>query len=381
MRSPWRRAVPAQTTDKRVNLTTPVLFAKYPARRLAATPSEDVEEDPRPTRFFQGEGRRSGDGPFRGAAGPVRRRWVPADLNEMVTAPGAGLKTANVVLGNITRHPRHHRGHPLPGGCPGGSALDDEAGRAGQGGGGSRRAVPARSEWSGSAVALADLARPAGSATPVWPILRRVCPVADWCPSFGLGADGRGDRGREAREGRPVLVTQAPQWLRDLAAAAAGMDVPGECGRPASGGRRSAVLVLFGAGPHGPDLLYIQRNEGLRRHAGQPAFPGGAIEDSDDVAGWPPPSARRPRRRDSTRQAWTCSGPSPSCSSAVGDFRVVPVLAWWRERCPRCSRRTPGRWPRSSGSRWPELADPAHRFMFRHPGVDAQGLPSTSARC
>ena len=45
---------------------------------------------------------------------------------------------------------------------------------------------------------------------------------------------------------------------------------------------------------------------------------------------------------------------------------MVPVLAWWREPVA-CGRRTPGRWPRSSGSRWPSLADPAHRFMFRHP--------------
>ena len=60
------------------------------------------------------------------------------------------------------------------------------------------------------------------------------------------------------------------------------MDVPRVVRPPASGGRHSAVLVLFGAGPDGPDLLYIQRNEGLRRLAGQPAFPGGKIEDSDD---------------------------------------------------------------------------------------------------
>jgi hypothetical protein len=75
---------------------------------------------------------------------------------------------------------------------------------------------------------------------------------------------------------------EPPGWLRDLAASAAVMEVPEVSRPPASGGRRSAVLVLFGDGAQGPDLLYIQRSEGLRRHPGQPAFPGGKIEPSDD---------------------------------------------------------------------------------------------------
>ena len=75
---------------------------------------------------------------------------------------------------------------------------------------------------------------------------------------------------------------EPPGWLRDLAASAAVMEVPEVARPPASGGRRSAVLVLFGDGVQGPDLLYIQRSEGLRRHPGQPAFPGGKIEQSDE---------------------------------------------------------------------------------------------------
>ena len=56
-------------------------------------------------------------------------------------------------------------------------------------------------------------------------------------------------------------------------------------GRPAAGLRRPAARrssSCSATGADGPDLLYIQQNEGLRRHAGQPAFPGGKIEDSDD---------------------------------------------------------------------------------------------------
>ena len=44
----------------------------------------------------------------------------------------------------------------------------------------------------------------------------------------------------------------------------------------------AAVLVLFGEGPDGPDVLLTQRAATLRKHAGQPAFPGGRIDPDDD---------------------------------------------------------------------------------------------------
>lgn len=160
-------------------------------------------------------------------------------------------------------------------------------------------------------------------------------------------------------------MSQAPEWLRDLAAAAAAMDVPRVVRPPASGGRRSAVLVLFGDGPEGPDLLFIQRSEGLRRHAGQPAFPGGAIEDSDDG----PVAA-------ALREAAEETGLDPAGVDVLGtlpelfiipsQFRVVPVLAWWRE--PSAVR------PADAGEvaavervTVADLADPGHRLMYRHP--------------
>src|SRR6202020_3602439 len=121
----------------------------------------------------------------------------------------------------------------------------------------------------------------------------------------------------------------APAWLRRLAAPAAVMDVPRVVRPPATGGRRSAVLVLFGAGTDGPDLLYIQKNEGLRRHAGQPAFPGGKIEDSDDG-----PAAA------ALREGAEETGLDPAGVEVLttlpemfiprSQFRVVPTLAWWR---------------------------------------------------
>jgi 8-oxo-dGTP pyrophosphatase MutT (NUDIX family) len=73
-----------------------------------------------------------------------------------------------------------------------------------------------------------------------------------------------------------------PAWLHELAGAAGTMEIPPLFRPPASGGRASAVLVLFAEGRNGPDLLLIQRSEGLRLHAGQPAFPGGTIDAADD---------------------------------------------------------------------------------------------------
>ena len=65
-----------------------------------------------------------------------------------------------------------------------------------------------------------------------------------------------------------------PVWLRPLVEAvrsttAADFLRIGAPPPPADGGRRSAVLILFGPGP---DLLLIERSDGLRKHAGQPAF-------------------------------------------------------------------------------------------------------------
>ena len=122
---------------------------------------------------------------------------------------------------------------------------------------------------------------------------------------------------------------EPPGWLRDLAATAAVMEVPEVARPPASGGRSSAVLVLFGDGVRGPDLLYIQRSEGLRRHPGQPAFPGGKIEESDDG----PVAA-------ALREAVEETGLDPAGVDVLttlpemfiarSEFRVVPVLGWWR---------------------------------------------------
>ena len=89
----------AQTTDVRVNLTTPALFAKYPtAEDLAEADPEHLEAMLKPTGFFRAKTKA-----VLGLSAAIRDSYggaVPNRLEDLVTLPGVGRKTANVVLGN-----------------------------------------------------------------------------------------------------------------------------------------------------------------------------------------------------------------------------------------------------------------------------------------
>ncbi|WFB08241.1 endonuclease III [Streptomyces sp. LX-29] len=89
----------AQTTDLRVNQTTPALFAAYPTpEEMAAADPEALEQLIRPTGFFRAKARS-----LLGLSAALRDRFggeVPGRLEDLVTLPGVGRKTANVVLGN-----------------------------------------------------------------------------------------------------------------------------------------------------------------------------------------------------------------------------------------------------------------------------------------
>lgn len=86
----------AQTTDERVNMVTPPLFAKYPTPNdLAAADPADVEELIRTTGFFRNKTRS-----IMGMAAALVERFggeVPRRMSDLVTIPGVGRKTANVV--------------------------------------------------------------------------------------------------------------------------------------------------------------------------------------------------------------------------------------------------------------------------------------------
>ncbi|WP_329412229.1 endonuclease III [Streptomyces sp. NBC_00704] len=94
----------AQTTDLRVNQTTPALFAAYPTPEdLAAADPERVEEILRPTGFFRAKTKS-----VIGLSKALVEEFggeVPGRLEDLVKLPGVGRKTAFVVLGNAFGRP------------------------------------------------------------------------------------------------------------------------------------------------------------------------------------------------------------------------------------------------------------------------------------
>ncbi len=89
----------AQTTDVRVNMVTPALFARYPdATALAGADTNELETIIRSTGFFRSKARS-----LMGMSRALVERFggsVPCTMDALVTLPGVGRKTANVVLGN-----------------------------------------------------------------------------------------------------------------------------------------------------------------------------------------------------------------------------------------------------------------------------------------
>jgi endonuclease-3 len=89
----------AQSTDQRVNMVTPALFARYPdARALAKATPADLEPLIHSTGFFRAKSKALASL----ARALVERQGgrVPADIEALTALPGVGRKTANVVLGH-----------------------------------------------------------------------------------------------------------------------------------------------------------------------------------------------------------------------------------------------------------------------------------------
>jgi len=171
-------------------------------------------------------------------------------------------------------------------------------------------------------------------------------------------------------------VSEIPDWLvtiRDAARTITGPDLTAFLPPADAGARPGAVLMLFGEGPRGPDLLLTERAHDMRSHPGQVSFPGGSVDETDES-----PTAA------ALREAQEEVGLDPAGVDVLAtlpelwlppsNFAVTPVLAWWREESPigvvdprevHAVYRVP----------IDELLDPAHRITVTHPsGYSSPGF-------
>ena len=156
-----------------------------------------------------------------------------------------------------------------------------------------------------------------------------------------------------------------PEYLRRLVEASIDLPLRHRQPRPTATARRSAVLILFGEGPAGPDVLLIEKSTALRRHAGQPAFPGGGVDPDDD---YPVGTA--------LREAEEEAGVDPAGVRVLAtlqelflgpsDNLVVPVVAWWEDPSDVLVA-DPREVARVARVPLAELADPANRFRVTAP--------------
>jgi 8-oxo-dGTP pyrophosphatase MutT (NUDIX family) len=171
-------------------------------------------------------------------------------------------------------------------------------------------------------------------------------------------------------------VTAIPDWLvriRDAALTITGSDLTSFLPPEDAGARPGAVLMLFGEGDRGPDLLLTERAHDMRSHPGQVSFPGGKVDDTDES-----PTAA------ALREAEEEEGLDPAGVEVLAtlpelwlppsNFAVTPVVAWWREESPVGVVD-----PREvhAGFREPldELLDPAHRITVTLPvGYSSPGF-------
>ena len=170
----------AQCTDKRVNQTTPALFKKYPnPQKMAKADLKDIQNLVKSTGFFRAKAKN-----IKGLSNIIVEQFdgnVPSNLEDLITLPGVGRKTANVVLG-------HAFGIP-------GITVDTHFGRLSRRFGWSKQSNPVKVEFEvGELIPQKEWTNL--SQRMIWHG-RRVChsrkpacgacALAKLCPSYGIG--------------------------------------------------------------------------------------------------------------------------------------------------------------------------------------------------
>jgi 8-oxo-dGTP pyrophosphatase MutT (NUDIX family) len=165
-----------------------------------------------------------------------------------------------------------------------------------------------------------------------------------------------------------MTTTDMPGWMREVAEA-----VPQIEGhqlinhRPPAGAspRAASVLILFGEGPRGAELLLLERAADMRAHPGQVAFPGGSQDetDADAVA-----AALREAHEETGLDPGGVDivGVLPALWLSVTDFLVTPVIGWWRDQ-GQVHAVDPAETASVHVIAVDDLLDPARRGRVRHP--------------
>jgi endonuclease-3 len=170
----------AQCTDKRVNQTTPALFKKYPnPKKMAKADLKEIQKLVKSTGFYRAKAKN-----IQALSNKIMEEFdgdVPSNLDDLITLPGVGRKTANVVLG-------HAFGIP-------GITVDTHFGRLSRRFGWSKQNDPVKVEFEvGELIPEKEWTNL--SQRMIWHG-RRVChsrkpacgacPLAKLCPSYGIG--------------------------------------------------------------------------------------------------------------------------------------------------------------------------------------------------
>jgi 8-oxo-dGTP pyrophosphatase MutT (NUDIX family) len=172
-----------------------------------------------------------------------------------------------------------------------------------------------------------------------------------------------------------------PAWARRLERVVPTVDA-GDLSRftppPGAEHRRAAVLMLFGPGTDGAgEVVLLERSAHMRSHAGQVAFPGGALDPGET----PEQAALREADEETSLDpsGVRVVGTLPELFLPPSGFAVTPVVAWW-ESPHDLAVRDRDEVARVVRVPLPELLDPANRFTtvlragLRGPGFSAGGL-------